>query len=138
MAEPLIAGLRRRKALILGTGGAAKAARFALDCLGIESVLISRSSRKGTLSYNQLDNDQVNDAGMIVNATPAGMWPDTSYSPPFPYQWLSPAHICIDLIYNPATTTFMAECAQKGATVKNGLEMLIGQARIGAGIWGLE
>lgn len=137
MAEPLVAGLRRRKALILGTGGAAKAARFALDCLGIESVLISRSSRKGTLSYNQLDNDQVSDAGMIVNATPAGMWPDTSYSPPFPYQWLSPAHVCIDLIYNPATTTFMAECAQKGATVKNGLEMLIGQARIGAGIWGL-
>lgn len=137
MTAPLIAGFERRKALVLGTGGAAKAVRWALESLGIKCTNVSRSAKAGTIRYGELTPAIVADAGIVVNATPAGMWPETETAPPFPYQMLSESHICIDVIYNPSVTSFMTKAAEKGATVKNGLEMLLGQARLGAGIWGM-
>lgn len=128
-------GRQHRKALILGTGGAAKAVRHGLLSLGIEATFVSRFPSEGQLSYAQLTAETISDHLVIVNATPLGMYPKTENSPDIPYENLSPDHICFDLVYNPAKTRFMELAEQQGATVINGLEMLHIQADEAWKIW---
>lgn len=123
------------KALILGTGGASKAVEYALNSLGIENLKVSRKPGKGVITYDGLTRDLVETSKLVVNATPAGTFPDTENFPPFPYEFLTSEHICHDLIYNPAVTSFMKKCSERGAVVKNGLEMLHGQAEEAWKIW---
>lgn len=56
------------------------------------------------------------------------MHPHTDESPNLPYEAMNQNHLLYDLVYNPETTQFMQRGAQQGASVKNGLEMLILQA----------
>lgn len=123
------------KALVLGTGGAAKAVRHALVSLGVASESVSRSKDNGDLTYNDLTGDIIESHRIIVNATPLGTFPDTDSCPPIPYQFLSARHICYDLVYNPAETLFMRNAAKHGATVKNGMDMLRLQALMSWEIW---
>lgn len=124
-----------KKALILGTGGASKAVAYVLKNLGIDITFVSRNPKKGQLSYNRLDEEIINDNLLIVNTTPLGMFPDTETYPPIPYQFLSDKHICYDVVYNPEETEFMKKSKERGATVKNGLEMLRLQALAAWEIW---
>lgn len=124
------------KALVLGSGGAAASVRYALEKIGIVSLIVSRTgSSSGDLDYRRLDINTVKESLLVVNATPAGMWPQVNSSPPFPYHWLSPRHICHDLVYNPETTLFMMKSAEYGAIVKNGMDMLYAQADLSWDIW---
>ena len=116
-----------RKALILGTGGAAKAVAFVLDYLGIEYLFVSRNKHKGLL-YSKLDANVLREYLLIVNTTPLGMYPDVNKKPVFSYEYLSNKHLLYDLIYNPAETHFLREGKKNGALIKNGLEMLYLQA----------
>ena len=75
------------------------------------------------------------DAQIIVNATPVGMYPRANEYPNIPYEYLTPNHLLYDLLYNPDTTLFMKKGADKGAIVKNGLEMLLLQAFASWDIW---
>jgi shikimate dehydrogenase len=72
---------------------------------------------------------------LIVNTTPLGMAPHTDTAPPMPYEWLSPAHLLYDLVYNPEKTLFLSEGEALGCPVKNGLEMLHLQAERAWEIW---
>ena len=56
-------------------------------------------------------------------------------APEIPYQFLTPAHLCYDLIYNPAETVFLKHAKEKGATTMNGLSMLKQQAEKSWEIW---
>lgn len=124
------------KALVLGSGGAAASVRYALESIGIVPQIVSRAGKaSGNLDYRELDRKIVEESRLVVNATPAGMWPAVDTAPPFPYQWLSPAHICHDLVYNPETTLFMKKSADFGAVVKNGMDMLYAQADLSWEIW---
>ena len=123
------------KAIVLGTGGAAKAVRFVLDKLGIACISISRNESEGVLSYAELSNDIVAEHRLIVNTTPLGMYPHTESYPPIPYNALSAEHLLYDLVYNPAFTSFMQKGEQQGAMVKNGMEMLELQAEASWAIW---
>lgn len=122
-------------ALVLGTGGASKAVCAALSAIGVKHTLVSRTPADGQLGYDQLTPEVIADNLLIVNTTPLGMSPKTEACPPIPYESLTPAHICYDLIYNPETTLFMAKAAAQGATVKNGLDMLRLQALLAWKIW---
>ena len=84
------------RALVLGTGGAAKAVTYALHNLGVEVQQVSR------------------------------------------YRFIGSGHLCYDLIYNPDETMFMKQCKKRGATVKNGLEMLLLQAFLSYEIWNAD
>lgn len=130
-------GKNYRKALILGTGGASKAVEVALEELNIESVKVSRKPAEGVLTYSDLDEKIINEHQLIVNTTPLGMYPDTDSCPDIPYSLLTADHFCYDLLYNPDITKFMKMCAQQGAAVKNGLEMLLLQAFESWRIWNL-
>lgn len=125
----------RDKALILGTGGASKAVCHGLRQLGVEPVYVSRSARKGVLSYAELTPEIMAGHKIIVNTTPLGMYPNVDSCPDIPYECLTPEHLLYDLIYNPDMTTFMKKGAERGAEVKNGLEMLLLQAFEAWRIW---
>ena len=127
-----------RKALILGTGGAARAVAYALESLGIDYLFVSRTPH----SALQIDYETAYlcaaDRTVIVNATPVGMFPGCSATPWPRCELLGPRHLCYDLVYNPSPTRFLAEAAEHGATVTDGLAMLRLQAQKSWHIWGLE
>ena len=133
--KPLLQPIHR-KALILGTGGASKAVCYGLKKLGIESQFVSREKKNcNTLTYNELTTEIINTHNIIINTTPAGMFPHVDACPSIPYEYLTSNHLLYDLTYNPDETLFMKRGKQQGATVKNGLEMLLLQALAAWEIW---
>lgn len=128
---------KRRKALILGTGGASKAVYRALVNLGVEHVFVSRHPERGELAYSDLTPEVMAEHRVIINCTPLGMYPAIDNCPDIPYNLLTSDHLCYDLIYNPDVTTFMKKAQANGAEVKNGLEMLLLQAFESWNIWNL-
>ena len=125
------------RALVLGTGGAAKAVEWVLQRLGIEYVLVTRRPRAGSadMSYQQVTAEVLAEATLIINTTPLGMHPHVEECPPLPYEVLTPRHYLFDLIYNPARTLFLRKGEERGAVVENGHEMLILQAEESWRIW---
>jgi shikimate dehydrogenase len=126
--EPMLEKKWQKKALILGTGGASKAINYGLKSLGLETVFVSRYERPGTVQYEQITPDVIKEYNVIVNCTPLGMYPHTDECPKLPYEAMDYHTILYDLIYNPDETLFMKRGREKGAEVKNGLEMLLLQA----------
>lgn len=125
--EPLIEQCHK-KALVLGTGGASKAINYGLKSLGLETLFVSRYERPGTIQYDKITPELIKEYNVIVNCTPCGMYPHADECPDLPYEYMDNHTLLYDLIYNPDMTLFMQKGAQKGATVKNGLEMLLLQA----------
>lgn len=125
------------KALILGTGGSAKAVQQALKKLSIPFEMVSREKGKAEHTYEDLENNEsiITDAHLIINTTPLGMSPNTNTFPPINYELLTPEHYIYDLIYNPARTLFLQKAEMRGAHIKNGLEMLHVQAEKAWEIW---
>jgi len=146
-----------KKALVLGTGGASKAICVGLKRLGLEWTYVSRKAEapsplplwgsaavpedsneqkhspkggagRGLLAYSDLTPEVMEEYTVIVNCTPVGMFPKVNEAPAIPYQYLTPRHLLFDCVYNPEDTLFMQKGRERGATVKNGLEMLHLQA----------
>ena len=141
---PAFAGSLRRllsgrakpsRALVLGTGGASRAVAAALSGMDIAHVFVSRRAGEGLLTYDDLTPDIIGACGLIVNATPSGMWPRTDDAPCIPYAALTPRHVCFDLVYNPDPTLFMRLAAERGAATCSGLGMLHLQAEGSWRIW---
>lgn len=124
------------KALILGTGGVSKAVSYALDKLNIPYLLVSRSRRKGSICYDELNELNFNDYNIIINATPCGMTGFTNeLETLFPFDKIVQGTLMYDLVYNPDVTFFMLEGMKRRCIVKNGLEMLNLQALGSWKIW---
>ncbi len=126
---------RKPSALILGTGGSSKAVQQALTRLGIAHKTVSRSEGKADFTYNELTPKIIKENKLIINTTPLGMYPNTDSLPPIAYENISKDHYVYDLIYNPARTQFLQKAEIRGATIKNGLEMLHVQAEKSWQIW---
>ncbi len=124
-----------RKALILGSGGAAGAVAAGLKELDIEFTLVSRHPGQDEISYADLKERGLADFQLIINTTPLGMFPETSGLPDITYHQLTPGHLLYDLVYNPETTAFLQKGIDAGATVRNGLPMLRRQAELSWEIW---
>ena len=115
-----------KEALILGTGGAAKACRYGLGKLGLNVTNVSRTPKEGQLGYEGLELGKYQ---VIVNCTPLGMFPETEDCPPIQYDELSPTQFLFDCIYNPEETVFLHKGRLRGCRTQNGMGMLMGQAR---------
>ena len=126
---------KHKKALILGTGGSSKAIDFGLRSLGLETVFVSRYERPHTIQYGKITADDIHEYNVIVNCTPCGMYPHSNECPDLPYEAMDSHNLLYDLIYNPDETQFMLQGAAHGATVKNGLEMLLLQAFASWDFW---
>ena len=117
---------KHKNALILGTGGAAKAVAFVLSKAGINAQFVSRNS-DNLLNYNSLDKI-IKTHTLIINTTPLGMYPDINSFPLINYDDLTTSHFLYDLVYNPEETLFLKKARLRGAKIKNGLQMLELQA----------
>lgn len=133
--KPLLK-MNHYKALILGTGGAAKAVEYVLKKIGLSVLYVSRNPEsENERSYKELNEFAVKDFPVIVNSTPLGMHPKVDACPDIPYEFLTENNLLYDLIYNPAETLFMKKGAEKGAITQNGLGMLKLQAEKAWLIW---
>lgn len=136
--KPLLNTEIHRKALVLGTGGASKAVVYGLNGLGIETQLVSRSKLANTITYEELDAQVLKEYKVIVNCSPLGTFPKVEEAPAMPYDLVGTGHLLYDLVYNPAETEFLKRGKVKGATIKNGAEMLELQAIEAWRIWNEE
>ena len=132
--EPLLETCHK-KALILGTGGASKAINYGLKSLGLETRFVSRNERHGVITYDKVTPELIKEYNVIVNCTPLGMYPHVDECPDLPYEAMDTHTLLYDLIYNPDETLFMKKGKEHGATVKNGLEMLLLQAFASWDFW---
>lgn len=127
------------KALILGTGGAAKAINYALQEMNIETLFVSRTPEKeNEISYNALTEELINEYFIIINATPIGTYPLVNQYPDIPYEYITNKHILFDAVYNPAETQFLKRGKLQGAQTLNGEQMLYNQAEEAWRIWNDE
>ncbi len=128
---------RHNRALVLGTGGAAKAVGYVLDKLGIPFISVTRRTEPGSgqLTWEALDETVVSSHPLIINTTPLGMYPHSEQCPPIPYQGIGAGHFLYDLVYNPAMTLFLSQGARRGAVTLNGYDMLVIQAEESWRIW---
>lgn len=125
------------KALVFGTGGSSKAVQVALKKMKIEFKVVSRDKKQGDYSYEDLKNDAsiTTSHHLLINTTPLGMNPNNDAMPPIDHEHITKEHYVYDLIYNPARTLLMQRAEMRGATIKNGLEMLHVQAEKSWDIW---
>lgn len=123
------------KALILGTGGAAKAVEYSLRQLNIAYKYVSRKPSAKSFSYEQLTESLMQEYTLIINTTPLGMHPNIIEAPQIPYQALTSQHYLYDVVYNPSKTLFLHKGEEQGAIIKNGYEMLVLQAEESWRIW---
>ncbi|TPE44870.1 shikimate dehydrogenase family protein [Pontibacter mangrovi] len=125
----------RKQALVLGTGGAAKAVWAALEAMQIPYLRVSRQEGEGQLSYRQLGPEILATYNLLINTTPLGMYPQVHEAPQLPYSYITPQHFVYDLVYNPEQTLLLQKAAAEGAKTLNGLPMLQGQAEAAWHIW---
>jgi shikimate dehydrogenase len=128
------------RALILGTGGAAKAIHYVLKNIGIDVWYVTRdkkrfSSATGYFEYEELNEHVMNSFKLIVNTTPTEMLYGEKEFPKIPYEYITPKHFCYDVIYKPHETEFLKKSKAGGAITMNGLDMLYGQAEKAWEIW---
>ncbi len=112
-----------KKVLVLGSGGASRTAVAVLKELGAEVVVISRA---GENNYKNLHLHQ--DAAVIVNATPVGMYPYTGVSP-VSLDLFPGLEGVLDIVYNPARTQLLLDAEARNIPCENGLWMLVAQAK---------
>lgn len=111
------------KALVLGSGGACASVRAVLDSLGAETVVISRC---GEDNYNNLERHR--DAGIIVNTTPLGMYPNNG-AQAVDLTMFPNCRAVLDIVYNPARTALLLQAEELGIKHAGGLHMLVAQAK---------
>ena len=131
------------RAVVLGTGGAARAVAVALGRVGAEATFVGRrpdaaqtlaeiAATCGSPGYDAVDlaeddwvSQAVTGADLVVNATPLGM---RGESLPAPFQQLHEGQVAYDLVYNPPDTPFLTAARAAGAGAHHGLGMLVAQA----------
>lgn len=127
LAKHIGVDMKDKKVLILGTGGASKTAYALARFMGCESVFyVSRTGRDGSLTYEQAVSEH-GDAQVIINATPAGMYPKQDGCP---IDISAFDQLCgvLDAIYNPLRTNLVLDAQERGIPAEGGLYMLSAQA----------
>lgn len=127
-----------KSAIVLGTGGAAKAVAYVLKKRNIPFRFVSRQNTADNLTFHSLNETLIFDTTLIINCTPLGMFPLVDTFPDIPYHALSSQHLLIDLVYNPAETLFLKKGKNQGATIENGYQMLCFQAEAAWKIWNAD
>jgi len=131
--------LCKSSVLLVGNGGAARGAAYALVDSGAKLSIVGRNPDRvrslakscgaEPLLKEQLDKRKFD---AVVHATPLGMFPHTEgcFFPD-----AIPADLVFDMVYNPIETTLIRRAVQQGLTVIHGLEMFLEQSARQFEIW---
>ena len=128
-------GERVINALVLGTGGGAKAVCYVLRKFGITITSVDIIKLEGVLNYSEITDNILISNQLIVNTTPLGMFPDILRKPDLNYSCLNKDHILFDLVYNPELTSFLKAGKEQDCTIIGGIKMLHSQAEKAWEIW---
>lgn len=132
--------LKELKCLVLGAGGAARSAIFALQQAGAKVAIWNRTESKSETLADEFgigilpDFVQLNPIhfDIVINATPVGF---QEWESVIPEDFWHPSHIAFDMVYDPLETKFLSDAGDAGATIITGDQMLIGQAMEQFRIW---
>jgi shikimate dehydrogenase len=143
-----------RTVVILGNGGAARAVVVGCSQLGFTNIqIVGRDPQKLQTFQQSWGNfplpldlqiylqaelpTLIPQADLLVNTTPIGMYPHVNESPVSDelMALMPPGAIAYDLIYSPSPTLFLEKAQKNGATLVDGLEMLIHQGAAALKIW---
>lgn len=136
-----------RRVLILGTGGAARAIAGALRKAGASVLVAGRNVEAGVrlardlrgVAFLPMDAPHLagalEDAEVLVNATPVGSEPNTRACPLPKKVELRPGLTVFDLVYRPRLTVLLIRAEAAGCRVVEGIEMLVEQAAASFAIW---
>ena len=131
-----------RPCLVLGNGGAARAAVAALADAGASQVVVVGRSPERAAAAAALAGElgragrgeDVARADLVVNATPVGMAGHPE-APLFDPALLGPGQVVVDLVYHPLVTPLVAEARRRGAAATGGLGVLVHQAARAFSLW---
>ena len=128
---------QHERAIIFGTGGAAKAVASVLKEIGVDVIFISRDphGKNKHFNYSEVNLQMLNACKLMVNCTPVGTFPNSADYLPLPYEGIGNDHLVIDLIYNPIKSMFLQKAENQGATIMNGEGMLKAQAMKSWSLW---
>ena len=128
---------QHERAIIFGTGGAAKAVASVLKEIGVDVIFISRDphGKNKHFNYSEVNLQMLNACKLMVNCTPVGTFPNSADFLPLPYEGIGKDHLVIDLIYNPIKSMFLQKAENQGATIMNGEGMLKAQAMKSWSLW---
>ncbi|MBQ5825070.1 MAG: shikimate dehydrogenase, partial [Clostridia bacterium] len=119
--------LTGKKVMVLGTGGTSKTARVVAEDLGASQILtVSRQGTNGYITYEEATKAHT-DADVIINTTPAGMYPDCQAQPIDTALFPNLSGV-IDAVYNPLRTSLILQAKERGIKAEGGLYMLVMQA----------
>jgi len=145
MIEPLsemVGTLSGLRVAVIGAGGAACAAVWALQQKNADVTLFVRDLAKGSrlaerfqISCLPLTNALFSDYAIVINATPLGSRGAAINETPATAEQLRGARLVYDLVYNPTNTRFLREARKAGCETLGGLEMLVAQARRQFKLW---
>ena len=128
--------VKGKDVVILGTGGASKAALAVSDDLGASSITFVTIEPEPVPGYRTIGYDDKIEGDVLINCTPVGMYPKTGVSP---LKEFNPRfNAVVDMIYNPSVTELMKQGISCGAKAVNGLYMLVAQAIKSESIWNDE
>ncbi len=123
--------VHNKKVLVLGSGGTSKTAMFAAKQLNCSSVYrVSRSGRDGCITYEEAVNNH-SDAEVIINTTPAGMFPEIGVSAIDVSLFPNLLGI-VDAVYNPLRSKLVCDGLKNNINSVGGLYMLVAQAAFAA------
>ncbi len=121
------ADMKRKKVLVLGTGGTSKTACAVAEDLGAKEVFrVSRTKKDDAVTYEEAA-EKHSDAQIIINTTPVGMFPKTDASP-IDISAFPQLETVLDAIFNPLRTELVLDAQKKGINASGGLYMLVSQA----------
>lgn len=140
-----------KRVVILGAGGAARAIAVETALAGARAItIVNRDVGRGeTLAALVAAKTPVtaefvpwrgryavaDDVDVLINATSIGLYPGVDDAPDIDAATLRPGLVVADVIPNPPTTAFLKTARGRGATVLDGLGMLVNQGVIGIRLW---
>jgi len=127
--------LKHARCAIIGAGGAARAALWALNSEGAQVSLFARDpalaeffARQFNAECKSIADANFNGFDVVINATPLGTCGEHENETPMTAEQLRGVRLAYDLVYNPLETRFLREAHAAGCETLSGFEMLIAQA----------
>ena len=112
--------ISNKKILILGTGGTARTSALVCKDLGAKNItFVSREKKTNAITYDEA-YELYNDAEIIINTTPVGMYPN-AYSSPIDLSKFSNLLAVFDAVYNPIRTKLVLDATKMGVYAEGGL-----------------